>query len=321
MKHLFKGILFAATLLAAEFCLTPVQAAPGDLYDGGLNSHAIFKFTPAGVKSTFVSNADPNFNDTDWLAFDSKGNLFASTATAIAKITPNGTITPSFATGLIPTGLAFDAAGNLYAGDPTASKVFKITPTGTMTQFNTSSVPGATGLAFDRAGNLYVSELGNGSPGTGRIVKITTNGTVTPFISSGLTSPSGLAFDSAGNLYEADRGSGKVQKFSSSGASLGAFASFLNSPRSLAFDRNGNLFVGEFGGNSITEVTANGTKITPPFATNTFIGGLAFEPPTAQLTNISTRASVQTGSGVTIAGFIVTGTDSKQSCSVGSVRP
>src|SRR5204863_401674 len=39
--------------------------------------------------------------------------------------------------------------------------------------------------------------------------------------------------------------------------------------------------------------------------------GLAFEPPTAQLTNISTRASVQTGSGVTIAGFIVTGTDSK----------
>jgi hypothetical protein len=94
MKHLFKGILCAATLLGAEFCLTSVQAAAGDLYDGGLNSHAIYKFTPAGVQSIFVSNIDA-----DWIAFDSKGNLFASTSTAIAKITPNGTITPSFATG------------------------------------------------------------------------------------------------------------------------------------------------------------------------------------------------------------------------------
>ena len=32
----------------------------------------------------------------------------------------------------------------------------------------------------------------------------------------------------------------------------------------------------------------------------------------AHLNNISTRASVQTGQGVTIAGFIVTGTESKQ---------
>src|SRR5438067_11458848 len=106
MKPLFRSIMCAASLLAAEFSFNSVQAAPGDLYDGGLNSHAIYKFTPAGVKSTFVSNANPNFNDADWLAFDSKGNLFASTATAIAKITPNGTITPSFATGLIPKGLA-----------------------------------------------------------------------------------------------------------------------------------------------------------------------------------------------------------------------
>ena len=34
--------------------------------------------------------------------------------------------------------------------------------------------------------------------------------------------------------------------------------------------------------------------------------------PAPNITNISTRASVQTGPGVTIAGFIVTGTDSKQ---------
>jgi sugar lactone lactonase YvrE len=311
MKHLFKGILFAATLLAAEFCLTSVQAAAGDLYDGGLNSHSIYKFTPAGVQSIFVSGIDA-----DWIAFDSKGNLFASTSTAIAKIAPNGTITPSFATGLIPTGLAFDAAGNLYAGDANAGKVFKITPTGTVTQFSNSLVPGATGLAFDRSGNLYVSELGNGSPGTGRIVKITTNGTVSAFISSGLTLPEGLAFDSAGNLYEADLGTNTVQKFSSTGSPLGTFGTFnpgLNAPRSLAFDSSGNLFVGEFSGNSIRKVAPNGSStIFAPHDASRFVGGLAFEPATAQLTNISTRASVKTGSGVTIGGFIVTGTASKQ---------
>ena len=311
MKHLFKGVILAASLFAAEFSLTSVQAAAGDLYDGGLNSHNIYKFTPAGVQSIFVAPIDA-----DWLAFDNKGNLFASTATAIAKITPNGTITPAFATGLIPTGLAFDAAGNLYAGDANAGKVFKITPTGMVTQFNSSLVPGATGLAFDRAGNLYVSELGNGSPGTGRIVKITTNGTVSSFISTGLTLPEGLAFDSAGNLYEADLGTNTVQKFSSTGSPLGTFGTFnppLNAPRSLAFDRDGNLFVGEFSGNSIRKVAPNGSSsVFAPHDNSRFVGGLAFEPPTAQLTNISTRASVQTGPRVTIAGFIVTGTDSKQ---------
>jgi len=324
MKSLAKTtFLFAVALLTAHLSSVSVRAAAGDLYDGGLNSHAIYKFTPAGVQTVFVSSSDPNFNDADWLAFDSKGNLFASTATAIAKIAPNGTINPSFATGLIPTGLAFDAAGNLYAGDGTAGKVFKITPTGTMTQFNTSPVPGATGLAFDRAGNLYVSEFGNGTTFLGKIVKIATNGSVTDFITTGLNGPSGLAFDSAGNLYEADLRSNTVQKFSSTGSPLGAFGTYsrpLGSPRSLAFDRAGNLFVGEFAGPpgsptgpSIRKVAPNGSSsfFAPPDP-NRPVGGLAFEPPTAQLTNISTRASVQTGQGVTIGGFIVVGTDSKQ---------
>ena len=86
----------------------------------------------------------------------------------------------------------------------------------------------------------------------------------------------------------------------------------LQAPRSLAFDRDGNLYIGEFAGLSIRKVAPNeSSSFFAPHDANRFIGGLAFEPPTAQLTNISTRASVQTGQGVTIAGFIVTGTDSK----------
>jgi hypothetical protein len=106
-----------------------------------------------------------------------------------------------------------------------------------------------------------------------------------------------------------------VKKFSSTGSPLGTFGTYnppLNGPQSLAFDRDGNLFVGEFAGMSIRQVAPNGSStVFAPHSDTRFVGGLAFEPPTAQLANISTRASVQTGSGVTIAGFIVTGTDSK----------
>src|SRR5205823_1372516 len=119
----------------------------------------------------------------------------------------------------------------------------------------------------------------------------------------------------ADNLYEADLGTNTVQKFSSSGSPLGAFGTYnpaLSAPRSLAFDRDWNLFVGEFAGMSIRKVAPNGSStVFAPHDADRFIGGLAFEPPTAQLTNISTRASVKTGAGVTIGGFIVTGTDSK----------
>ncbi len=58
-----------------------------------------------------------------------------------------------------PTGLAFDAAGNLYVansgGLPRSSEV---TPAGAVSIF-ASGFNGPEGLAFDAAGNLYVVQL------------------------------------------------------------------------------------------------------------------------------------------------------------------
>jgi hypothetical protein len=176
-----------------------------------------------------------------------------------------------------------------------------------MTTFASGLGGGPTGLAFDTNGNLYLSLAGNNMIGGGSIVKFAPNGTSSPF-ASGLFLPAGLAVDSANNVYVADLGSGSVFRFTSTGTKT-TFASGLNSPRSLSFDSNGVLYVGEFGTHDIVKFPG-GVK-TAFSHDDTFIGGLAFEPPTAQLTNISTRASVQTGSGVTIAGFIVTGTDAK----------
>ena len=301
-KFAFARVLLS-TLLTAGFAPLAAQAAAGDLYDGGLNALALYKFNPAGTRTVFMSGTY-----IDWLAFDSKGNLFAGSPPngVILKITPAGVAT-NFATGITPAGIAFDAAGNLFAINTANSSIVKYTPSGTLTTFASGLGGGPTGLAFDTNGNLYLSLAGNNMIGGGSIVKFAPNGTSSPF-ASGLFLPAGLAVDSANNVYVADLGSGSVFRFTSTGTKT-TFASGLSSPRSLAFDSNGVLYVGEFGTHDIVKFPG-GVK-TAFSHDDTFIGGIAFEPSTAQLTNISTRASVQTGSGVTIAGFIVTGTDSK----------
>jgi hypothetical protein len=286
-------------LVVAAFAPTALFAAPGDLYSGGLSSpRAITEFTPAGTPTTFVSNifADP-------LAFDAKGNLFVGNteANTIIKITPDKTRT-TFATGINSTGLAFDASGNLYATDSLTNAIYKFTPGGTPTFVSSFSQP--FGVAVDPSGNLFVSLTSN------TIVKIPPGGSPATF-AMGLNSPEGLATDRLGNLYVADFGSGSVFKFDPSGTTKTTFASGLSAPRQLTLDDAGNVFVAVHGTQQILKFgPAGGTPTV--FASSTNAGGLAFERPTAQLANISTRASVQTGQGVTIAGFIVTGPESKQ---------
>ena len=303
-KFVFARVLLC-TLLTAGVAPLAARAAAGDLYDGGLNALAIYKFNSAGTRTVFKSGTY-----IDWLAFDSKGNLFAAAPSdnVIVKITPTGVQT-NFATGITPAGIAFDAVGNLFAINTAGTgSIVKYTPSGTMTTFVSSLGGGApTGLAFDSNGNLYVSFSGNNTMGSGSIAKFAPNGTKSP-VASGLFLPAGLTVDGANNLYVADVGSGSIFRFTPTGTKT-TFTSGLNGPRSLDFDTNWVLYAGEFGSHDIVKFPG-GVK-TAFSHDDTFIGGLAFEPPTAQLANISTRASVQTGQRVTIAGFIVTGTDAK----------
>ena len=87
-----------------------------------------------------------------------------------------------------------------------------------------------------------------------------------------------MAVDSANNVYVADLGSGSIFQFTPGGTKT-TFAPGLNSPRALAFDPNGILYAGEFGSHDIVKFPG-GVK-TPFSHDDTFIGGLAFEPPTA----------------------------------------
>jgi hypothetical protein len=290
------------TVAGLTAALLPINslAAPGDLFETDQGSNTIFKFTPAGAKSAFATGLGGPFG----LAIDVFGNVFEANFNTgvIFKFTPAGVKT-TFASGLNgPIALAFDASGNLFAADAVAHIIFKFTPAGVKTTF-ASGLNMPVALAFDASGNLYEADHGSN-----RIFKFTPAGVKTTF-ASGLHGPFGLAFN-AGNLFESDTGSGTIIKFTAAGVKS-TFATGLKTPVGLAFDASGNLFEADQASGTIFKFTPAGVKSTFASGLNE-PSGLAFEPPTAQLTNISTRASVQTGAGVTIAGFIVTGTDSKQ---------
>jgi len=152
-----------------------------------------------------------------------------------------------------PTGVAFDAAGNMYIADQNNSRVRIVDATGVINtlagasqargdggqaSFATFSNP--RGVAVDSAGNIYVSDTNNqkirkvsaagivstyagtGSSGNANlppapIYNLTS--TVAPSLatSAPLNLPGCVAVDQAGNLFIADRVNSKIRRVDSSG--------------------------------------------------------------------------------------------------------
>jgi sugar lactone lactonase YvrE len=161
-----------------------------------------------------------------------------------------GTIpNPAAPTGCNPSGITFDAYGNLYVADANSGGVvWQLTrkADGTFNSPTTafaSGVPGTNGIAFDRDGNLWT---GDGTTGQGRVWRISPAGgacepaftgceeafRIQPMANSagvgrqastlqppapGTPNPqplvaNGVAFDEAGNLYVADTARGAIWK-------------------------------------------------------------------------------------------------------------
>ena len=268
--------------------------------------------------------ATARFATPEATAVDAAGNVYVADAEddAIRKITPNGVVS-TFAgkpgvcdstngTGAAarfcgPSGVAVDAAGNVYVADTGNSTIRKITPAAVVsTLAGTAQIPGSTdtkdgspsfnrpiGVAADTLGNVYVADTGNDT-----IRKITAAGVVTTFAGVAGTpghsdtkdgtplfyAPAGVATDATGDIYVADTDNSTIRKITPAGV-VTTLAGVAGSPGATD-DTNGGTGAGRFQVPYGVAVDSTGTvyvadtynflirKVTPGGSVSTLAGGI-----------------------------------------------
>jgi hypothetical protein len=202
----------------------------------------------------------------------------------------------------LPSGIATDAAGNVYVADQFNRTIRRVTQAGVVTTLagspgNSGTVDGTgsaarfvnpTGVATDTAGNVYVGDQYT-------VRKITPAGVVTTLAgtpgASGSADGTGsaarfsgvssVATDTAGNIYVADSFNNEVRAITTAGvvttlagsASRQVFyyadgtgtAALFNQPGGVATDAAGNIYVTDFYNYSVR-------KIAPGSVVTTFAG-------------------------------------------------
>jgi sugar lactone lactonase YvrE len=166
-----------------------------------------------------------------------------------------------------PTGLAFDAAGNLYVADqggPTnLSAILVFAPGADGDVPPIASIPAAPdtgfsvagGVAVDDSGNIYVAGAIPDASGnlSGRLLifRAGANGNVAPMsvITNGLVSPQQVALDLSGNIYVVDRDAPAsivlyAPRAATGSAPTGRITNAdMTAPFGLAVDAAGNIYV------------------------------------------------------------------------------
>ncbi len=178
--------------------------------------------------------------------------------------------------GVVPLGLAFDGAGNLYVADFFNGDVLKFTP-----PFSASSTPAATfdvcggvptgcglnAMTFDSNGDLYVSDSFGGNIFTVDLP----GGAVSTFFSDPLLQPgshafppfgaNGLAFNADGSaLFIANTGDDRIFKLdlTTTPFTLSSFAESVNGADGILFDGQGNLVVAANQADEVVFLNASG---------------------------------------------------------------
>ncbi len=255
------------------------------------------------------------FCDPAAMVADTHGNLFVADSRndAIREISTNGTVTTfagqlgvagtANATGTnaqfnAPSGLAFDASGNLYVSDTGNNTLRKVTPAGAVSLFAGAAGSGGfadgpvgsalfnspLGIAVASNGTVYVADSGN------HCIRQIAGGQVSTFAGSPqvwghadvtgtnaqFNGPVGLVLDTNGNLFVSDANNDTIRRITTNavvttyagqaGADGSADGPWMmarfRSPAELAFDAKGDLFVADSFNQIIREITPAGIVST-----------------------------------------------------------
>src|SRR5260370_5387724 len=239
------------------------------------------------------------------VAVDRAGNVYvADFFSQVVRKMSGGTITTVAGTGTYgyngdnvpatsaqlagPSGIAVDAAGNLYIADAYNNRIRKVSG-GIITTVAGNGTAGFTGdkgpaanatlrqpagVAFDAAGNLFIADYGNNRirmVANGVITTTAGNGTQTfsvdgaSAINAGLAAPQRLAFDGADNLYLVDGirvrkiAGGFIATLAGRGTPFGdggpAASAQLHSPQGVTADGAGNGYLSDAGTGRVLEIS------------------------------------------------------------------
>jgi len=241
----------------------------GNLYIADTQNNRVRIVNPAGVIATFAGNStssgfgaegDPAtltpLNAPQGVAADPTGDVYiADTAhNRVIMVDPAGNIHTVAGTGTAgdatggstslgelynPSGLAMDAAGNLFIADTQNHRIQMLAPGGTVSTIAGTGTSGFSGdggaaagaqlsypsaVAVDAGENIYIADSGNNCvrlvtpdgniatiAGTGDAAY---NGDSGPALSIALANPGGLALDNLGDVWVADAGNNRVRMLS-----------------------------------------------------------------------------------------------------------
>ena len=150
-----------------------------------------------------------------------------------------------------PTGVAVDAAGNVYVADRGNDLVKKI-PAGNGTPVTVSSgFSQPYGVAVDAAGDVYVADYGANA-----VYKIAAGSNTRLTIGSGFSHPTGVAIDASGDVYVADYGNNEVKKIPAGTSSPVVIGAGFYQPVGVAVDAAGDVYVSDRVHNAVKEIPA-----------------------------------------------------------------
>ena len=218
--------------------------------------------------------------------------LFVFAAPALAQVSP--------ASILLPSGIAYDAAGNLYFADANRHQVFESTLGGALLVIAGNGTQGYAGdggsatsaklngpqaLAVGADGMLYIADTGN------HRIRAVSNGTITTFAGSGvagysgdngpaasaaLSAPNALALDLTGALLVCDSGNHRLRRIASgvittiagsgtqgfSGDGAAAALAQLDTPSGVAVSSDGRIFLSDTHNHRVRVIAASGIVTT-----------------------------------------------------------